>query len=255
MDIHEADSLVASIDDPHARNWAIRWRRIIAVATGLLLACYIATWLLALPGFVDRAGIWFGFGGYSESILWGLFAVGLVHLLANVLLSIEEAERPTRWAKFLRDFFLFLIIPAIPVFGIFWQVARLADVTVGDMGPSIVARVACAMVAICPVITFLQLRKLALRIGEVRLARFAVIVAIADPIVLALTSIPRLIWPDLLGIRLPLEIGAMIFLVPRAALLFFALASVYVLFEMAGHYFNSARRTQSILLAPVPRPA
>jgi hypothetical protein len=251
MEEFEMDSHDVTDDDLHARTWAIRWRRIMAVAIVMLLVCYLAAWLLAVPGFVQQDSYIFDLWFYSPWILWGFVAVGLVHLVANVLLSIEEVERPTHWLRFLRDCLLFLIIPAVPVAGVLWGIGKPVDRTIV---PPLVTNIACGLFVICPLITFFQLRKLALRIGQVRLARLAALVAIANPIVLVLMSIRGLVWA---GFRVgPLDaLGMAAFLVPRVALMFFALASIYVLFELAGLYFTSARRARSVLLPLMARPA
>jgi hypothetical protein len=93
---------------------------------------------------------------------------------------------------------------------------------------------------LCPLVTFLRLRKLAVQIGQVRLARLATIVAIGDAVSISAACVLPVARFNPFG-SIESFSGSLAFLIPQVALLVFALGTLYVLFEMAGHFFNLAR--------------
>ena len=193
--------------------------------------------MLVVPSFADpREPIWLD--NFDPSTVWGLLVIGLIYWVANILLSVERDRRPTRLLRFLRDCTWFLILPLIPLLGLIIQIARFSDVTLHDMFPDKTLDITSLSMLVCPLVTLFQLRKLALQIGQFRLAGQIRIVAIGD--VLSLSATETMRWTRA-AFRVNDLSGALVFLLPRVALMFFAIGSLYVLFEMAGHFFNLAR--------------
>jgi hypothetical protein len=224
---------------------SLRWTAIITIAILMLIGCYLAAAVLAIPYFADlngRFGPW-----YPRDLLGDFAAVGFYHLVANILLSVEEKNHPIRWLSFVGNCALYIILPAIPLAGILVQIPIVNEPFSHVFTER--QQILCEIVLICPIvafpiITFRRLRTLAIRFSKPTLACQIAIVAVGDAVSLAFFAVTQLLcWsrivPDVLWNNL--EAFALL-LLPRALLMVFSLWSLYVLFEMAGHLLTYDRR-------------
>ena len=229
------------VEPVDSRRWLARWRWIITASIVLILFSYLAagfwaaTLLADFPWFRPPDSFMF------NSALRGLLAIALTHWVGNVFLSIEKDLRPVRWWRLLPYAIWFLLVPLIPVFGVMRESEPWAYATPpGAALPSVTPELGYYAILLCPLVTFLRLRKLAMQVGQVRLGRLAAIVAIGDVVSLSAgCALQAVNFNPMRNIQsFP---GAVAFLLPQVVLIFFALGSLYVLFEMAGHFFNLAR--------------
>jgi hypothetical protein len=225
------------VEPVDSRSWLARWRRIITMSIVTILVSYLAAGFWAATLLADFPRFRLPDSFMFNSALQGLLAVALVHWAGNMFLSIEKDCRPIRWLRLLPHAIWFIFVPLLPVLAALTELGRGMDITTREMIPSAVPDVGLLAIVLCPLVTFFRLRKLAMQVGEVRLARQATVVAIGDVLSLLL-MVGMQAWRFF---NVQSFLGAVVFLLPQAVLMFFALASLYVLFEMAGHFFNLAR--------------
>jgi hypothetical protein len=227
------------IKHEHPDDCPPRWVRMITVGSLLLLIAYLlaAAWL-ALAVMLEEPPT----STRQTAALFALSLAVLAHATGNVLLSLDDRRRPFAWRAFLLCWSLRLL-PLPPVVSAAVVVLMANDALAPS--PALIAWIVplALPLLVCPTLSFLRLRRLAVRLGRRRLAEHITIVAVGGALALMLVIGAALIASD--QFRHADVFFVAFGVMPPALLALFSLWAMGLLGVVTHRFFCSAREAKA----------
>ena len=178
--------------------------------------------------------------------MWGFNAMAWLMLLATVLnlagcITLARDDRPRAFAW--RRFMLRWSLQVLPAFGMAGALVEVLEYTLMPMPSPAMQSVSAVMslpLLLCPTITFIRLRQLALRLNRRRLAEHIGIVAAGAGASLLLMVVAVAFVSD--HIRRADAVFYAFVVLPVALVALFNLWALLMLFVITPAFFNSARQ-------------
>jgi hypothetical protein len=230
-------SVIDHVDPGDCRPSWVRW---IAIGSLLLLIAYVMCALyFAYFLFLKRTYQWWYASAFTPiGFNWLMLKAAVLHLLACILLSRDERPRAFAWRPFLLRWALRLL-PVPPIFAIgIWV---LLDMHVMMWNNSLEqASIALLLpLLVCPTVTFIRVRQLALRLGRRRLAEHIGIVAAGAGASLFIALVGTTFVAE--QIRRADAVFYIFLVMPVVFVALFNLWALLMLFVITPKFFMSAR--------------